>query len=223
VDDGPAAWDYLRSTYDTVAAKYEARFVDELRDKPRDRELLEAFARSVGDPVAEVGCGPGQIGAFVREQGRRVIGLDLSPEMTRLARARLDATLVADMRALPLATNSVGGLLSFYAVIHLQRAELGIALAEFQRVLRPSGRVLLSAHEGTDVVERDEFVGEPVPFAATFFQLDELVQASRDAGLEVTQAERRAPYATEGETVRLHVEAQKPDATTPGVGTRLRS
>ena len=193
-----------------MAAKYESRFVDELGDKPRDRELLESFAATVGDPVAEVGSGPGHIGAFVRQRGRRVIGIDLSTEMARLANERLDAALVADMRALPLGTESLGGLLAFYAVIHLRRAELGLALGEFHGALRPGGRVLFSAHEGTDVVELDEFLGEPVPFAATLFQLDELVGASREAGFEVTLAERRAPYASESNTVRLYVEARKP-------------
>ncbi len=208
--DGTLAWDFLPSSYDAVATTYESRFEDELDDKPRDRELLEALARTAGDPVADIGCGPGQVGAFVRQRGRRVVGLDLSPEMARLAKLRLDAALVADMRALPLATDSMGGLVAFYAVIHLRRAELGTALREFRRVLRPSGHVLLSAHEGTGVVELDEFLQEPVPFAATLFGLDELVAATHQAGLEVTVAVRRQPYATEGETVRLYVEARKP-------------
>ena len=77
-------------------------------------------------------------------------------------------------------------------------------------MLRPGGRGLLSAHEGTGVVELDEFLQEPVPFAATLFGLDELVGATHAAGLEVTVAERRQPYATEGKTVRLYVEARKP-------------
>ncbi len=209
-NDGPVAWDFLPSSYDAVATKYASRFEDELDDKPRDRDLLEALARSVGDPVADIGCGPSQIGAFVRQRGHRVIGIDLSPEMAKLARLRLDAALVAGIQALPLGRDSLGGLVAFYAVIHLRRAELGTALREFQRVLRPGGRVLLSAHEGTGVVELDEFLQEPVPFAATLFGLDELVGASRRAGLEVTVAERRQPYTTESKTVRLYVEARKP-------------
>ena len=204
------AWDYLRSSYDTTAAKYEERFLDELRGKPRDRELLAAFATSVGDPVAEIGCGPGQIGAFVRHWGRRVVGVDLSPEMVKRAAVRLDGALVADIRSLPLGTNCLGGLLAFYSVIHLRRAELGGALQEFHRVLRPGGRVLLSAHEGTDEVEHDEFLGERVPFAATLFELVELIGACRSTGLEVTLAERRPPYENESTTTRLYVEATKP-------------
>ena len=59
----------MRSTYDTVSGKYEDRFLDEFRDKPHDRELLAVFADSATDPVVEIGCGPGQIGAFVGRAG----------------------------------------------------------------------------------------------------------------------------------------------------------
>ena len=208
------SWHSLRSTYDLVAAKYESRFADELRDKPRDRELLESFARSVGDPVAEIGCGPGHIGAFVRHLDRhdhRVVGVDLSPAMAGLAMKRLDAALVADMRSLPFAADTFGGLLAFYSLIHLRRAELEPALDGFCQVLRPGGHVLFSAHEGRDELERDEFLGERAPVVATLFTLEELVGASRGAGLDVLLAERRQPYASEGETVRLYVEAKKPE------------
>jgi SAM-dependent methyltransferase len=180
-----------------------------LENKPRDRELLEMFASSVADPVVDIGCGPGQIGAFVRHRARRVIGVDLSRRMAALAGDRLDAAVVADMRLLPFAAGSLGGILAFYSVIHLQRAELEAALREFARVLRPGGRFLCSAHEGQGEVELDKFLEEPVPFTATFFELGELVRASELAGLDVTVAERRAPYKSEGETVRLYVGAEK--------------
>jgi SAM-dependent methyltransferase len=202
-------WDELRSTYDHVAGKYETRFVDELEGKPRDRELLSKFAGSVDDPVVEIGCGPGHVGAFVRARGRRVVGLDLSLEMVRLASTRLDAALIADMRSLPFASSRVGGLLAFYSLIHLPRSELGGALEEFRRVLRPAGRVLFSAHEGQGDVKRDEFLDERVPFVATLFELDELVAATTAAGLDVVTAERRPSYATESGTVRLYIEAHR--------------
>ena len=205
-----AAWDEIAASYDAVADTYEDRFLHELEAKPRDRELLAALAASVADPVLEVGCGPGQVGAFVRDRGRRVVGADLSPEMARLARARLDGATCADMRCLPFGDATVGGLVAFYAVIHLRRAELTGALSEFRRVLRPGGRLLFSAHEGDDEVTMDEFLDKPVPFVATFFGLDELVSATATAGLEVTMAERRDPYPGEHPTVRLYVEARRP-------------
>ena len=206
------SWDALASSYDLVAAKYEERFLNELDGKPRDRELLSNFAASVVDPVVEVGCGPGQIGAYVRRCGRRVFGADISPTMALRSSARLDAAVAADMRMLPLATGAVGGVIAFYSLIHVRRSELESALGEFARVLRPSGHLLLSAHEGQGELEASEFLGERVPFIATLFQLDELVTAAGAAELEITVAERRRSYETESGTVRLYVEARRLDA-----------
>jgi SAM-dependent methyltransferase len=207
-DDG-VTWDRVGSSYDRVAGTYEARFLQELQGKPRDRELLEAFASSVRDPVVEVGCGPGQIGDFVRRRGRRVVGIDVSARMAELANGRLDGALAGDMRSLPVATERCGGVLAFYSLIHVRRTEVVAVLREFRRVLRVGGRVLFSAHEGEGEVELERLLDEPVPMAVTFFALDELTAASRAAGLDVVLAERRAPYPSESDTVRLYVEAER--------------
>ena len=205
--DDAVAWEQLGSTYDTVAGAYEQRFLDELAGKPRDRELLTAFAATTTDPVVEIGSGPGQIGAFVRAQGRRIFGLDLSPAMASLASHRLDGALAADMQSLPFPAARFGGIVAFYSLIHLRRADLVDTLAELRRVLRPGGHVLFSAHEGAGEIVRDRFLDQPVPFVATFFELDELVDASEAAGLTVVLAERRDPYPSESGTTRLYIEA----------------
>jgi len=198
----------VRPSYDALAAHYEARFRDELDGKPRDRALLAAFAVAAADPVVEIGCGPGQVGAFVRDLGRRVVGADLSREMVRLARRRLDGAVTADMRALPFPDDGFGGLLAFYSLIHLPRADVVVALREFRRVVRPGGHVLFSAHEGRGEVVLDEFAGQPVPMIASLFDLDELVGMCESAGLRVASAERREHYAGEM-TTRLYVAATR--------------
>ena len=204
--------DPVRAGYDEVAAEYEVRFADELDDKPRDRELLAAFAANVGDPVVELGCGPGQIGGFVRAHGRRVVGADLSPAMAHLAAQRLDNVAIADMRSLPLAPGAVGGIVAFYSLIHVGRSEVTTVLRECARVLRPGGRILFTVHEGTEDRVVREFFGRPIESAVpvTYFQLEELVAACGQAGLDVVGADRRDPYESEGTTVRVHVEAQLP-------------
>jgi SAM-dependent methyltransferase len=188
------------ASYDAIAVDYEARFRDELDRKPRDRALLEEFARAVDDPVVEIGCGPGQVGAYVRDRGRSVAGVDLSRAMAGLAGQRLDGAVVGDMRALPMAAESAGGVLAFYSVIHLPRSDLVIALREVRRVLRPGGQLLFSAHEGEGEVVLDEFIGRPVPMIATLFTIEELSAACTSAGLRVLHTERRESY--EGEVMR---------------------
>ena len=87
--------------------------LDELDGKPDDRTLLQEFADATTDPVADLGCGPGQVGRFVRDLGRTVVGVDCSAAMTGLAAGRLDAAVVADLRHLPFAEASLGGVLAF--------------------------------------------------------------------------------------------------------------
>lgn len=202
-------WPDLARSYDTVAAAYERQFVGELDAKPRDRELLSAFAETLprGGPVLDVGCGPGQIGAALRIGTHPVLGVDVSPAMARLAAARLDAAVVGDVLRLPVAAARAAGVVAFYSLIHVPRTQLGSAVEELARVLRPGGKVLAAFHEGEGERRADEFLGEPVPFVATLFALDELFTTFEDGGFRVDVTERRPPYAGEGDTVRLYVGA----------------
>ncbi len=195
--------------YDRVAKRYETRFLDELVDKPRDRELLDGITEQADSPIVEIGCGPGQIGAYLRGRGCRVVGIDVSSEMAGLAAARLDGVAIADMRALPIASDAAGAIVAFYSVIHLPRTDLSGAFREFARVLRPGGRVLVTAHEGEGDITVTEFLDLPVELAASFFSLDELVAAAEAAGIAIQVAERRDPYPTEGQTVRLYLVGER--------------
>lgn len=208
--DASGAWARIRQSYDAVASRYEGEFAHELARKPYDRELLDRFAAAAADPVVEVGSGPGQIGGYLRDRGRQVIATDFSLAMARLASPRVAGTAVADLRELPIRDGSAGSVIGFYCLIHLRREELSVALREFRRVLRPDGRLLISAHEGDGEISAEEFLGERVPFVATLFSLDELVEATRSAGMEVRLASRRTPYESEGATVRLYLEAVQP-------------
>ena len=203
-------WERLPSSYDAVASEYEATFLDELDGKPLDQAMLRDFIEASTDPIADLGCGPGQVGRFVRSHGRTVVGVDISAEMAMLASRRLDGALVSDIRQLPFVRESLGGVVAFYSLIHLPREELGVALAEIHRVLRPGGRLLLSAHEGHGLVEQQEFLGHTVPFVATLFSLDELMDAARRSGLHLKMSQRREPLESEHQTGRLYIAAERP-------------
>jgi trans-aconitate methyltransferase len=76
-------WSHIPATYDVVAEEYAAAFSDELDAKPFDRELLDGLAREVAGRglVCDLGCGPGQIGAYLAQRGCDVVGIDISPGM----------------------------------------------------------------------------------------------------------------------------------------------
>ena len=55
--------------------------------KPLYQKWSQKFAAATDGPVADLGCGPGQVGRFVRDRGRTVVGVDTSAAMAgRVAR-----------------------------------------------------------------------------------------------------------------------------------------
>ncbi len=204
--------DEVRSSYDMVAEAYAQKFFDELSGKPFDRLLLEEFAAAVPARRAlDVGCGPGHVAGYLSERGLDATGVDLSPAMVKIAR-RLNPDVrfqVADMRNLPAADSSVGGITAFYSVIHIPRDDVPAVLLEFRRVLILQGRLLVAVHCGSGTITTQDFMGKQAPVAATLFERDELVHLIATAGFEVTAATVRAPYEFESQTQRLYVAATR--------------
>ncbi len=135
-----------QQAYDEVAELYADLFAKELDSKPFERAMLAAFAESAGaGPVADLGCGPGRITGHLHSLGLDAFGVDLSPEMIRLARAahpRLRFEL-GPMQQLHAADASLAGIVAWYSIIHTPPQLLPEVFAEFGRVLRPGGPLLL--------------------------------------------------------------------------------
>lgn len=196
---------HTAAAYDAVAATYERQFLDELTAKPHDRQLLDEVAAHRTGTVIDLGCGPGQIGAYLARSGRPVVGVDLSVAMAARAARRLTCAVAADVLRLPFYDGSVSDVTAFYSLIHLPRAALVAALRELARVLAPGGWVAVAVHEGEGDAHVTEFLGHHVELSATLFTMDELTAAADRTGLAVVRAERRPPYENEGSTHRLYV------------------
>jgi uncharacterized protein len=116
-----------------------------------------------------------------------------------------------DMTALDLPDGSCTGIVCFYALIHIPRAQVPIALAEMRRVLVRGGALLLAVHGGQGSLHADEMVGQPADLDVTLFSLAELCGLVRGADLAVVEAHERAPYEMEHPTTRLYVWASRDD------------
>ncbi len=193
--------DDRRRSYDAVAERYAAELGSELVSKPLDRALLAVIAELAGrGPVADVGCGPGHVGAYLRGLGVAVVGVDISPRMCIVAtREGHVPSAAGDMGALPLASSSVEAIICFYAVIHLDSAERHAAYSEFARVLRPGGHAIAAFHvfddeSGVGVARtRTEWWGHDVDLTFRFLDPAEELAALAGAGLEPTARLDRAP------------------------------
>jgi len=132
----------VRRSYDAVAGQYTECFRDELAAKPLDRALLACLAEEAeaGAPVADLGCGPGHVAAWLAGRGVAAVGIDLSPGMIAAGRRNYPQVQFreGDLLRLPAADGEFGAAVAFYSVIHLEPAELGRAFGEVHRVLRPA-------------------------------------------------------------------------------------
>jgi SAM-dependent methyltransferase len=143
-----------RDSYDTVAASYASQTREALAAEPYLRAALALFAdlvrESGGGPVADVGCGPGHVTAYLRKRGVEAFGIDLSPAMIAIARREYPELSfdVGSMTDLALYDGSVAGLLAFWSLVNIPDDVIPTVFDQFLRVLRPGAPLLLGFHVG---------------------------------------------------------------------------
>src|SRR4030095_9555913 len=108
--------DDLQRSYDAVAEDYTRNFRDELDHKPFDRKMLDWLIEKVGSngTICDLGCGPGQIAAYLHAQGANACGIDLSNEMVHQAQ-RLNPNIPFKQGNM-LSLDYFGGIAAFYSI-----------------------------------------------------------------------------------------------------------
>ncbi len=133
-----------KAYYDEFAERYEAK--RDGRDPGGYHDLLDelevGFVKRFGKgrDVLEVGCGTGLLLRSIASFARSAKGVDLSPGMLELARARGLDVVEASATSLPFPDASFDVACSFKVLAHVK--EIHTALREMARVVRPGGVVL---------------------------------------------------------------------------------
>lgn len=110
-----------------------------------DMALVERWARRIEGPVLDVGCGPGQWTHHLAGLGMDAEGVDPVPELIESAQATYPDVRyrVGRAEALGVDSGSLGGVLAWYSLIHTDPEQIGAALTEFARCIRPGGGLAL--------------------------------------------------------------------------------
>lgn len=176
-----------QAAYDEIAGLYVAQPVRRERSLPFPDLWVPFTARLPrAADVADLGCGHADDGALLAQAGHRVIGLDRSAGMLAYAARALPGLVAqADLRRLPLASQSIDGIWCCASLLHVPHDQTMTALREMRRILRPAGCLALVTAAG------QETRLEPVPYAPDtrrwFFYREpgQLEEQLREAGLRV--------------------------------------
>jgi ubiquinone/menaquinone biosynthesis C-methylase UbiE len=210
-----------QSVYDAVAEAYDRQFGDELDAKPLDRALLTALVEFVGmGTIADVGCGPGHVTRYLAQHHSDVIGIDLSPRMIALAKARGPelSFAVGSMLSLPVPDQAWAGAVALYSIIHLNADERATAFREFARALGSGGWLLVAFHVDSpefaagEINHLTHWLGHNVELDGYFLSSDEVADALAEAGFTVMATIERQPIpAAEYPSRRCYILAQRRD------------
>lgn len=132
----------VRTMFDTIAPRYDLvnRVMTFGLDRTWRRRAVTALDLGPGALVVDLACGTGDLCQNLARSGFQPIGVDFSLGMLR--HATTPAPLVqGDATALPLASRSVDGFVSGFALRNF--VSLAGVFSEMARVTRPGGRVAL--------------------------------------------------------------------------------
>lgn len=146
-EETKAYYNKIARVYDLLAERSE----QSMREKG-----LQKLAAQPGERILEIGFGTGHIlvelARAVGPEGK-VFGVDLSEEMVRLTSELLQREglsdraelFCGDAAQLPYEENSLDGIFTSFTLELFDTPELATVLAEWKRVLRPAGRLVVVA------------------------------------------------------------------------------
>lgn len=196
-----------RDGYDQMAEVYTKHVALEMTVPSLVRSLLEAFAHQVqqGGPgtVADVGCGPGHVTAYLAGLGLDIFGVDNSPVLLDTARAdhpdiRFE---LGQLASLPIEAGSLRAVVSKHSLIHTPADLVPAALDDFARVLAPGGLLFLSFFGSEDPSTHGDGFDHAV---TTAYQLDVEIMAKLVSAAGFKEEVRIVRQPAEGERQLPH-------------------
>lgn len=178
----------VSNAYGERSTEYVELFGTIASTSETDRNAVLSWARGVTGSIIDVGCGPGQWTHFLSEHNIEIEGIDPTPEFVAAALRRYPDVRfrIGQAEHLDAADESLGGILSWYSLIHTGPELIDSALTEFARCLCPGGGLALGFFEGPQLTPFDHAVT-----TAYYWPLELLAVRVEACGFIVTGAIRR--------------------------------
>ncbi len=206
----------MQNQWDAIAAEWD-------ENRTTASATLALFLPQMGGGIVlDAGCGNGRNSRELAKTAKRVIALDASRIMLEKAEKNLHGvknvqTIHAGMQAIPLPGQTVDAVVCLAALHHLKPSEQAQALAEFFRVLKPSGMLCLTVWNRRQARFKNKPKELDVPWKGKsryyyFFDEDELDGLLKKAGFSVHHVtyEKNGLQSDPKDAQNLCIVAKKP-------------
>jgi ubiquinone/menaquinone biosynthesis C-methylase UbiE len=152
----------LIETFDEIAPHFD---VTRYKPWPESKRFISTLPKN--SMVLDLGCGNGRNSIYLAKEGMRVIGIDFSLGLIKIAKNKLEwkeilshvNLLQGDIASLPLKNEYVDSVLYIATIHHLPDPEERLkSLCEVKRCLKPGGKALVSAWAQEQEKFKDELV-----------------------------------------------------------------
>jgi len=174
--------------FDMIAERYDEAFTDRNAQLAAGRWLIDRLPP--GARILDLGCGSGLPTAVqLADAGFEVVGTDESGRMLDLARNRVPGALFLqrDMRDVGEDLGMFDGVVSFFSLIMLPRADIVKVLAAVRERLTDEGLLAIGMVYGDMDYIPICFLGAST--FATCYPTDQLVQVVTEAGFDVVDVD----------------------------------
>lgn len=173
----------------------------------------------------DAACGTGRYAAHLAALGHRVIGIDASPDMLAIAADKVPGAAFhrAELTSIPLPDRSVDLAVCALALCHLP--DLVPVFAEFARVLRPGGHLVISDPHVLHSYLRPTLArtpgpdGRPTTFTEYHRELSDYLAAALPAGFQVRHCAE--PHIRTKESTTAGVPTVVPGSAAPELSWEL--
>lgn len=172
------------AVFDRIGAEYEAVFGGNSRQISAVAWLIKHLPP--GSHVLDAGCGTGiPTARMLSEAGNRVLGIDISREMIRIAREQVPQAEFAlmDVTDLPLREPLFHAITAFFSLLMLRRSAMMPTLRHLASLLLPDGYLVVAMVGGNLDYAPIAFLD--IPVHVTAYPRDEFADLLAEAGLRV--------------------------------------
>ena len=205
----------MRFDFDDVFGEDYLFFAGEQLGDERSEGDVEDIVRflglEAGEAVLDAPCGHGRISNRLAERGMRVVGVDASALFVETAQAGGTTAdhRVGDLRELPVDGPFDAAISWFTSFGYFDDDGNRKVLAEYRRVLRPGGRLLLELHNRDELVRRFT----PAPFGHVVRIGDDMRIDTSELDTVEGRMETDRVVIRDGQVRRSHFSVRMPTIT----------